>query len=157
MFHQNASNFEIEVSPELLSAQLLRNFTVKEVSPAPMTNQRLNLFHFIAEPINSTSITENSYSTCTLVWIESTNSSGHDSELGTHHISHDPEQDPWLLPTVPCHPRSSSDLQQCPVAATAASNAWLAHHCYTLSCFLWRILCKKSLRAPQSKWTNLSH
>lgn len=131
VFHQNASNFEIQVSPELFSAQLLRNFTVREVSPTPTTNQRLSLFHFIAEPINSAQHHRKQLlKVCTLVWIKSTSNSGQASELGTHHISHDLEQDPGFLPIVPCHLGSSSDLRQCPVAATAASNTRLAHHSY---------------------------
>lgn len=123
---------EIKASLELLSAQLLRNFTVREGIPNFHNNQRLNLFHFILEPINSTwHQRKQLLKACTLVWIKSRSNSGQASELGRHHTPHDPEQDPRFLPIVPYHLGSSSDPQQCPVAATAASNAQLAHHSYT--------------------------
>lgn len=123
IFHKNASNFEIKVSLELFSTQLRRNFTVREACPTPTTHQRLNLFHFIAEPITSTQHHQKQLlKVCTLVWIKSTSNSGQASEAETHRTSLDPEQDPWFLPIVPCHLGSSWDLRQYPVAVMATSN-----------------------------------
>jgi len=111
----------MEVSLELLSAQLLGNFTVREVYPTPTVNQRLNLFLFIAGPASSTlhhrTQPPNAH---TLVWIKSTSNSGQASELGTHHTSHSPEPGPWFPPVARCHPGSSSGLRHCPAAPTAA-------------------------------------
>lgn len=157
IFHKNASNFEIEVSLELFTTQLLRNFTVREACPTPTTNQRLNLFHFIAEPITSTQHhQEQLLKVCTLVWVKSTSNSGQASEVGTHHTSLDPEQDPWFLPIVPCHLGSSWDLRQYPVAVMATSNNRLAHHSYAFWVASYEESSAKSLRAPQSEWAKLS-
>lgn len=72
----------------------------------------------------------NSASQKTATQIESTSNSGQTWEPGTHHISH-------LKP--------------------AASSARLAHQSYVFWVASYEESSAKSLRAPQSEWTKLSH